>query len=401
MKENLKQITGWLKQRLIGCLWKQVEKRIIRWWEEQGYCEGVIALASYIMGFLFFGGLTAYLFRLSFTNTEIARNLILLGAALVGLYFINRRTKAAEQSAKAAKQSITIELYNNATQQIFSKDLSIRRAGILNLEQVAQSDRRELKKIARLLVSFIHTYAIKNLETVELKTEEDFNTYREQRLDIEAAVNALASIASKLKKQGQFRERYNEKKIHLCNLQDVDLRGLQLFEADLSEFNLAGADMSGSWLAGAKFMGANLFKLSRSRKIDAAKFSGAFMDSANFSDAYLDCVNFHRAHLAGANFSNAYLESASFAQANLTEANFHKAGLAHANFTRTRLNQANFSGAILEDIILEHADISGADFRDSTYLTQEQINEAFYWTKQEPPNLPDKLEPPPEENIPF
>ena len=81
------------------------------------------------------------------------------------------------------------------------------------------------------------------------KSRDNFSTYREWRLDIEAAIRALANIASKLEKQGYFQQRQNELKYYLCDLRNADLRGLRFDETDFSNFDLAGVDFSGAWLS--------------------------------------------------------------------------------------------------------------------------------------------------------
>ena len=184
-------------------------------------------------------------------NQDALRNLILLTAGVVGWYFLYQRTKTADQSKKAAEQSaeatrknaitaengLTAERLTRAIEQIAHEDASVRLGGILGLEQIADVHEEERYKIARVFVSFIRNQAAKNSErakkdytesgVLKLEDEEEFSAYRAQRLDIEAAVNTLANIALGLDKQEQFKEQYNEKKQHLCDLRKTDLRGLR------------------------------------------------------------------------------------------------------------------------------------------------------------------------------
>ena len=299
----------------------------------------------------------AFLFW-NFKEQEIVRNLILLIAGITGWHFLSRRTETAEQDTKTTEQGVTVERLTHAIQQLDSKNLSVRLGGILGLEQIAATQEEESKKIARILVSFIGIQEKHSSVKKNLTTRDQFNMHRMQHLDIEAAVNALARIASELDKQGQFRDQYNQTKFHLCDLQNVDLRGLRFVETDLSEFNLAGADMSGAWMAGAKLMNAQLSKSIPSEEIRKANLTRAFLDDANLSSASLDHVNLHRAQMVNAIFDDTTVNNTIFKKTN----------------------------------------ISNARLRNSTHLTQEQVSGAIYW--KNPPHLPDGLQPP-EEEYPF
>ena len=322
-------------------------------------------------------------------DQDAARNLILLIAGIIGWYFLSRRTKAAEQDAKTAQrnaitteQGLTVERLTRAIEQLANKNLSIRLGGILGLEQIADTHGEERKKIARILVSFIHTRAIKDSKELkkniteskvsELETEEEFSAYRAQRLDIEAAVNALANIASKLEQQNQFQKQYNEKKQHLCDLQDLDLRGLRFIRADLTDFEFAGADMSGAWLSHANFTGSNFCKYDHNAKGFTAKFTGALLDNANLSDTCLIGIDFSNLQLTQVDFSNSHLEN--------------------ADFSNSRVTNAEFSGARLDETIFDGTDISDTNFEECEELTQEQIDKAYYVAF--PPHLPDDLKRP-------
>ncbi|MCY4039385.1 MAG: pentapeptide repeat-containing protein [Hyphomicrobiales bacterium] len=342
------QITKWCKEQFI-------------WWTKQtlliqGFAfVASILVCAFVVAVIGFGG-----YGLFYQDPSIARNLILLTAGIIGWYFLARRTKAAELNVETAEQGLTVERLTRAIEQLASENPSIRLGGILGLEQIADTHGEERKKIARILISFIHTRATKDSEEVKknitasrvskLETEEEFSAYRVQRLDIEAAVNALSRIASELERQKQFREQYNEKKQHLCDLQNIDLRGLRFVEADLSNFEFAGADMSGAWLAHANFAKANFCKHDHDGREFTTKFIGAFLDDTDFSDAWLVNVDFSSANLARANFGEAYLYGTIFNEANIDDTNFE----------------------------------------NSEGLTQKQVSEADYFFGN-PPHLPDGL----------
>ena len=275
------------------------------------------------------------------------RNLGLLLAASIGWFFLYWR-------AKTADQGIAVERFTRAIEQIAHEKPYVRVGSIRSLEKIAYTHEEERMEIAHILVSFIRTRAAKKSEEIKLTKEEDFHAYREERLDIEVAVNALARIASKLKKQKQS-PRKEDEKYYLFNLENLDLRGLRLEGADLSKFNLGWSDFSGAWLRRTNFAGALLFKSSRMIISGGAIFS--------------------RAHLDHANFTNAFLNHAIFAYADLSS----------AKFDNTTLQGVNLDGSLVND----------THFERSGHLTQEQINQAYY--RGSPPHLPDGLELPPKE----
>ncbi len=298
-----------------------------------------------------------YLSVLSFKDQKVAHNLILLAGALTGLYFINRRTTAAEQD-------VTVERLTRSIEQLASEKASIRLGGILGLEQIAITQEEESKKIARILISFIRTRATKDSEEVKkdfdaskvskLETRVEFSTYRAQRLDVEAAVSALTRIASELDKQGKFRSQRNETKRDLCDLQDTDLRGLRFVEADLSCFDFAGTDLSGAWLAETNLTGTRLHKFNLQGEPVGAKFTKAFLDGANFRGVDLESIDLSYTQLVGAKFND----------------------------------------ACLLDTVLNGANIGNAYFGNNLDLTQEQIDKTYYWEGVPPPDLSDELGPP-------
>ena len=281
------------------------------------------------------------------------RTLILLLVGVIGWYFLYRRITAAEQSTRIAEQGLTVDRLNRAIEQLAHEKLYVRMGGIRGLDKIADTHEEESIKISHILASFIRTRAAKSSEETELKKEEEFDAYREQRLDIEIAVSSLARIASKLEKQKQL-ERHSDSKYQLCNLENLDLRGLRLEGIDLSEFGLEGTDFSGAWLRRVNLTGAHLFK-----------FFGIKVLRAIFFRAHLDHVNFTRAYMN------------------------------HVVFTGADLTAAKFDNVILQNVILNGAIVNGTHFEHSNHLTQEQINEAYYWAS--PPYLPDGLELPPKE----
>ena len=240
------------------------------------------------------------------------RNYILF-ASLVGiipLYLLYRRAKAADQNAKAAientkiaHQGLTTERLTRAIEQLANDKVHVRMGGVLGLQQIGLTENineDERRKIAHILVSFIRERAVKKSEISEYGpdlpehvgvavvtprkglTIETRNSNRNARMDVEAAVNALADIASSL----TYRENpdeFKERKHHLCDLRNMDLRDLRFVKADLSFFDFENTDFSGAWLRGTNFNDAQL---------DLADFNGAWVHGATFKNANISHTKF-------------------------------------------------------------------------------------------------------------
>lgn len=129
-------------------------------------------------------------------------------------------------------------------------------------------------------------------------------------------------------------------------LENADLSG-----TDLSEANLLGAD-----LGGANLLMADLHLA----RLGGATLFGANLREANLTKADLAGANLGNVHFHKANLREAYLRGASLSRANLREAN-----LRGANLRMTNLRLANFRGADLQGADLREADLHGADLREA------------------------------------
>ena len=417
MKEVWQWIVRWKCQTVAWC------KRQFTWWIEQAIWVQVFAFAfSVLVGLLVIIALAFIGYGLFCIDTDIARNLILLTGGIVGWYFLARRTNIAAREANISEQNIEItkqnrkdneknianERINFATEQLDSEKPPIRLSGIRSLGKISATHEEECMEIARVLVSFIRTQAAKNSErTMEdiarcdlsnLETMDDFSAYRAQRLDIEAAVTTLASIASALEKMGKFSEEYNEQKVQLCDLQNTDLRGLRFIGADLSQFDLAGADMSGAWLVRVNFTEAWLYK---AHFRERTKLCFAKLEGANFTRAYLNFVDFHGIELPReAKFKGAYLHGAIFTGIQImTKIDFTDALLDNTNFMGTHLSQVKIGGHSLS---LKNANLTGSSFLSVIDLQKRQLEEAFRWKGYSTfvTNDEGTLKPPPEKDRP-
>jgi len=139
---------------------------------------------------------------------------------------------------------------------------------------------------------------------------------------------------------------------------------ISLKEADQINLNLYAANLPGINLKSAKLKNANL-------------------QFTILTDSLLNGADLRETNLQLTNFTNAQLELVDFRDANLNLTVLYD----------TNLKGSNFNGADLRDTMFVRANIEGANFLNCKSLTQEQIDEAFYFDN--PPILPYGLKPPP------
>ena len=339
--------------------WEKRSTRELRQkFNRQSLGERLLIFLSLFAFFLFAFHLCFSLLKYGYFKTiddDGARTLILFLAGTVGWYFLLRRTRASEQG-------VTVERLTRAMDQLASEDLSVRLGGILGLEQIAVLHEEEREKIKTILTTRIHELDQKAKQ--ERKSEEIPRTgypegYPEQnkRKDIEVAIKALSRVLSCYDMDGPM----------YCYLRDLDLYNLFFVNTDMSNFELTNVDLSWSVMEGANFSTVNLC-------------------GANLTHANIRYANFSDATLVGANLTEIFLHMGDLSNADLKDTN-----LTGATISNTNLKGANLTGATLSEV-----NVSSANFDSVKGLTQNQLDEAYYFKGCPPCNLPDGLKLPPE-----
>ena len=144
-------------------------------------------------------------------------------------------------------------------------------------------------------------------------------------------------------------------------LENIDLSGEILTEANLSHAYLSGAILTGTDLSGAILTEANL---------SYAYLPGAILTGTDLSGAILT-----EANLAGVDLSDADLFSAILTEATLTDTHFEGATLTNAHFEGATLANAHFEGATLTNAHFEGATLANAHFEGAT-LTDAHFEDA-------------------------
>lgn len=182
--------------------------------------------------------------------------------ATIGLYFLIRRTRIAEQNLKIATEGITVERLSRAVDQIGDKS-QIRIGDILGLEKILETREEQRKNIAQILSRYIRQNAPKKRDSIE-------RVDQNERQSIEIATKSLGRIGACL---GGDKKKF-------CNLQETNLRGMHFYGIDFSSFQLSGVD----------FTCANLQKTNfKNAQLDGVDFSSVdFRDAEGLTQEQLD-----------------------------------------------------------------------------------------------------------------
>ncbi|MBE9065695.1 pentapeptide repeat-containing protein [Leptolyngbya cf. ectocarpi LEGE 11479] len=140
--------------------------------------------------------------------------------------------------------------------------------------------------------------------------------------------------------------------------------GCDLQEADLRRLNLTGANLEGANLREANFFYAIL---------DGANLSGADLRATNFASVravaiisdVLDSEGnnlIFPAQFIGADFEGALLNYADFSDALMEEANFQDAYIHKTRFIATDLRFSNFETTYVHDVDLNRANLCGSTY---------------------------------------
>jgi uncharacterized protein YjbI with pentapeptide repeats len=176
----------------------------------------------------------------------------------------------------------------------------------------------------------------------------------------------------------------NEANLRGVNLSGAILKGSRLIVANLSGANLSGADLSNTKLHVARLSGTNLIGAKFNQaQLNVANLIRADLRNAELIEAVIIRSELVRANLSGANLSGANLNGTDLREAslrqvnlsycnlsetnlrgaNLTEGNLEQVDLSSGDLTRAKLIAANLRDADLSHARLMCADLTGADLR--------------------------------------
>ncbi len=143
----------------------------------------------------------------------------------------------------------------------------------------------------------------------------------------------------------------------------LDLRAVDLREADLTGLDLHAADLRNATLDGANLRKANL--------------EGADLSQANFREADLRQANLQRVNLYEADLRSAQLSSANFQESYLLQTDLRGAWLDNAKLEGAHLVQADLRGAYLAGARLRGMILEGVNWGD--YVLGDEIDGQLWW----------------------
>jgi hypothetical protein len=256
---------------------------------------------------------------------------------LTGLFFTWRNTRLARESTQETldltRRGQITERFTQAINQLGAtegedKSLEIRLGGIYSLERTAREDRDYHWPIMEVLTTYIRQHAPRKL---------DKGSSEEEISSPDPNIQAILTVIGR---------------------RSIHHREVEYGQVDLHSTDLRRADLKGADLKGANLWDANL---------QDANFQGANLQGAALQRAYLK-----GAYLQGTKLLEADLILAKLQGANLWEAKLQGAKLQRADLQGTNLQRANLQRANLLE-----ADLQGADLRETTDLTDAQLERAF------------------------
>jgi uncharacterized protein YjbI with pentapeptide repeats len=160
------------------------------------------------------------------------------------------------------------------------------------------------------------------------------------------------------------------------NLNEFDLSGIELMQAQLSSGNLNFVNFQGANLSEADFSLATLWRsnLRRTKLVNGcgdrsilirSDLSHSICCGVSLQFADLRLADLRGVDLSQANLTGANLSYANLCGANLTGVNLRYANLTAANFTGAILNHANLSHAQLERIQWANATLVEVDWGET------------------------------------
>jgi uncharacterized protein YjbI with pentapeptide repeats len=271
---------------------------------------------------------------------------------LIGLFFTWRNTRLARESTQETldltRRGQITERFTQAINQLGAteggdKSLEIRLGGIYSLERTAREDRDYHWPIMEVLTTYVRQHAPR---------KPDKDSSEEEISSPDPNIQAVLTVIGRRSIHHRDVE-YGRIDLHSTDLRRADLRRADLQRANLWNANLQSANLQVANVQDANLQGANLQRAN----LQGTKLKGAYLQGTNLLEA----------DLIGANLQ----------EANLWEANLQGAKLQRAKLQGTNLQRANLQRANLQRANLLEAELQGADLRETTDLTDAQLEHAL------------------------
>ena len=261
---------------------------------------------------------------------------------LLGMYIALRRAKAMEDNVKASRETLTLEQYTRAIDQLGREDsMTVRLGGIYSLEQIMNSDNEEDEKYHDVIIELLCAYVRekrpfdtnkykKDLKIFIANPKQNKTILDDYKTEVPTDIQAILTVLGRRKDRGK-------EKIYI-NLRKTNLYKSSLYMAHFENTYFSDSLLDETICYHAHFENAILYN---------THFKGADLVEAHLEHAYL-----FAAHLENANLKEAHLEHANLMEAHLEFANLFGTHLEHAKLFGTQLEYTNLMEAHLENIIL-------------------------------------------------
>ena len=265
------------------------------------------------------------------SKSTTIRNVGLLLAGFVAIWFALWRSRVASRQANTAHQSLLNERYQKAVDMLGSDQMSVRLGGIYALQALIKEEPGGYYvQCMKSLCAFVRAPTADENANQPLDVDAQADPFEAMRLGgmqfrLRADVQAVMDL---------MRQR-DDDWIHLEQQSKfvIDLRYADLSTGNLRDVNLSGADLRAANLSGAYLAGANLTRAG----LDRADLTGARLYGANLSEVYLGHTN-----VSGTQFCDGPVRGAFSSPATgLTDYSLH---LAYAAFE----NPPQLGGVVLD-----------------------------------------------------
>ncbi len=268
------------------------------------------------------------------SGSTTLRNLGLMVAGVIALWFAYRRSRVADRQAETSHRGLLNERYQKGAEMLGSKVLSVRLGGIYALQRLSEDEPEQYHlQITHLFCAFAsHPTEDRDYMAALRVTEQKPHRLRE---DVQVAVTAIGTRSE----------------------QDIELEKKGNFSLILDCAYLVGAYLSGADLTGVSLSKANL--------------ADAYLVKVNLTDSHLNSTDLTGAYLSGAELNGAYLLKANLTKAELTDATLTSVKLSDADLTGADLTGSDLTGAVLTNAILTNATLR------NTTLTNAMLSPHF------------------------
>lgn len=292
---------------------------------------------------LFFGALAVSINAYYTSKLSLGMDQDALAKRLLEIMAGDKNIAVSSKYTEQKPEELIWERFSKAIEHLGHEKIETRFAAIYALEKIAQDSPKDHWTIMEILTAFIRENA-----PIIPADEEELPELSKIPTDIQTALTVIA-------RRDARQDPVNQK---------LDLRDIDITNADLMEANLSGVILTGANLQWVNFIGANLSQAN----LTEANLSGAIFYEANLQQANLCEANLQTAVLRKANLTRAMLYEANLEGAILYDANLQEAILYNANLEETILCDANLQGANLEGSNIPGANLIGSNLRGAKLI---------------------------------